>query len=480
MLPDRASRVNIRDGRPIQRASPTPVYFMPAPVLPLPLTAFERYMLDDDRADYPMTYPMELRFSGEICRPALEAAIDETLGRHPLLCARIEYSKHCGLCFVQSPGLRPPLDWDLEGVPLRFPNGRAIDLTREAGIRLWVRAHDATATLVVQFHHACCDGVGAIRFIGDLLAAYAIRTAAAGPRPTSVPVEPEHLRTRGKFNVEYPEPVGPARVIWSTLCEAGKWIVRRPVPLAIPGPLERQATEDFGDAEVASHRFDEHQTSLLRQIASRSTATVNDLLLRDLFLTIREWNERFQPGGSQSWVQINMPQNLRARSDDTMPAANKMSYAFLTRRARDLKDPKVLLEGIRLETKAIKEWSLGLYFIAGLSVVQMVPGLCRRLARGKRCFATTVLSNLGDFGRHLGTAFPKDQGRVVAGNIRLDGCWIVPPVRPMTRAAMLALTYANCLNLVVHTDRRYLPPSATGELLTRYVEKVERTIRQTA
>ena len=81
------------------------------------------------------------------------------------------------------------------------------------------------------------------------------------------------------------------------------------------------------------------------------------------------------------------------------------------------------------------------------------------MASGNRCFATAVLSNLGDFRRHLGIAFPDDQGRVVLGNLRLEGCWIVPPLRPLTRAAILALTYANCLNINVHTDPHRFRPA---------------------
>jgi hypothetical protein len=131
-----------------------------------------------------------------------------------------------------------------------------------------------------------------------------------------------------------------------------------------------------------------------------------------------------------------------------------------------------------LETKAIKEWSLGLYFISGLSFVQRVPGLYRRITRGNHCFATAVLSNLGDIRRQLVTAFPNDRGRVVLGNLRLEHCSMVPPIRPMTHAAFLALTYANCLNINVHSDPQRFPPGASRELLAQYVQKIERTMSQ--
>ena len=321
-------------GSRIRRTSPRTGNFMAEPayvaLFPLPLTAFERYMMDDDRADYPMTFPMKFQLSGEIHRPAFQSALDEALSRHPLLCARVERLRRRGLCFVHGSGQRPALDWDIEGVPPRFPNDRAIDLSREGGTRFWVRVGNGTATLLVQFHHACCDGLGAVRFLGDLFAGYATRTATEGAPPTRAPLELESLRTRGEFHVEYPKPVSLTRAVWSTLCETGKWIVRRPAPLAVPGPLASETGDETEYPGIEVHRFDEHQSLVLRQIASRSRATVNDLLLRDLFVTMREWNEKFQSGRTEPWMQINMPQSLRARSGDAMPAANKMSYVFLT------------------------------------------------------------------------------------------------------------------------------------------------------
>ena len=78
----------------------------------------------------------------------------------------------------------------------RLPHATAMDLFRQTGLRIWVLPADAATGVVLQFHHACCDGVGALRFISDLFAAYAaatkaiddpppLRTVAAGRLPTA-------------------------------------------------------------------------------------------------------------------------------------------------------------------------------------------------------------------------------------------------------------------------------------------------------
>jgi hypothetical protein len=433
-------------------------------------------MLADDQPGYPMTYPMEYDFSGEIDRAAFEAALEEAVARNPLLRARVEHCGRLGPCFVDAGEARPLLDWAAEGRPIRFPHGEAIDLSREVGLRLWVRQGDGRATLTTQFHHCCCDGMGAGRFIGDLFVAYGMRTAHGNQRPQFHPLEFHRLRTRGQFPFEPPEPVSLPRAMWATVCEAVKWATRHPSPLAAP-PEAPPATSDHAPfPRIAVHEFDEEQSGLLRRVASQCGATVNDLLLRDLFLTMKDWNAEFLPETPGEWLQINMPQNLREPSSGLMPAANKMGYVFLARRTREIDDPQVLLEGIHRETEAIKYWSLGLFFITGLSWTLKVPGLCPWIARRNRCFATAVLSNLGNFGRRFAGVFPYDHGRLVLGNLRLESFRAAPPLRRHTHATLVALTYANRLNLNINTSPQGLASVIAPELLDRYVRRILQTI----
>lgn len=56
---------------------------------PLCLTPFERYMMMDERAGYPMTFPLVWRVTGGIDRVQFEAAFQEALSWHPLLRGRV-------------------------------------------------------------------------------------------------------------------------------------------------------------------------------------------------------------------------------------------------------------------------------------------------------------------------------------------------------------------------------------------------------
>ena len=61
-----------------------------ATVFPLALTPFEYYYYSDDCAEYPTTFPVELRFSGTLVREHFAAALEETVRRHPLLRVNVE------------------------------------------------------------------------------------------------------------------------------------------------------------------------------------------------------------------------------------------------------------------------------------------------------------------------------------------------------------------------------------------------------
>lgn len=102
----------------------------------------------------------------------------------------------------------------------------------------------------------------------------------------------------------------------------------------------------------------------LRRHAKQTGSTLNDLLLRDLFLSFRDWMQATDSQRQGSTLRIGIPQNLRQDADNAMPAANRMGMVFLDRDFRLPVNPKDLLDGIRRETAQIKRWSLGLGMVS--------------------------------------------------------------------------------------------------------------------
>ena len=137
---------------------------------PLPLTPFESYMIADDQPDYPMTFVVRLQFDGCVERETFATALAIALARNPLLTARVD--DRDDPCWVAGE-ITPWLDFGPDTEPLTGGCARPIDPHHEPGLRTWVRVGDDTSRIIFQFHHACCDGIGAFHFVEDLLVAYA-------------------------------------------------------------------------------------------------------------------------------------------------------------------------------------------------------------------------------------------------------------------------------------------------------------------
>jgi hypothetical protein len=315
-------------------------------ILPLHLSPADLLWVAQDLPGYPSTFVIRLELSGRFDRPSWESAIGEALVRHPLLRAFIRPAKRGLPCWVAAPTGLPPIDWSVEGAPITCPRGEAIDLVHETGLRIWIRLDVDRARVLFQFHHACCDGTGAYRFIGDLLACYGAHTAGIDRAPLLSPVQLQMLRARSERILD-PVPIG----LRAGSALAWKILTRRPSPLAAPRAARRNHTvSEFPG--FLSRSLDREATQSLRAAAIERSATLNDLLIRDLFHAMHTWNRR-QGSTSRNRLRIMMPTDMRVAEDCEMPAANLTSYTFLSRDVRHWGSPAELLSSVQAETALI-------------------------------------------------------------------------------------------------------------------------------
>ena len=449
-----------------------------AALFPLPLTTFEKYMFWDDRPDYPMVFAFQLKLSGELHRAVFESSIDEALSCHPLLCTLVKSSARSGPVWMLAEGLKPTVNWDVLGTAIGSPCGERIDLNSEVGLRVWVRQGDGTAEVMLQFHHACCDGIGALRFIGHVLAAYGMRTASAGHHPTLHPCDPAGLVRRGHFAAQSSAQGSRARRVWASVRDGVRWVSRRSAILC-----PRDATSPVAAAPppflgTHRHRFDRSEMRRIRQAAMRQAVTVNDLLLRDMLQSVHQWNAGQELGSAKHWLRIAVPVNLRTGDDGRMSAANKVSYTFLTRQGGQCADSHELLRSIHLETDVITRRRRALLFLRGFRLMERVPGAIPLYMAANRCFATVVLSNLGNMSRRFGAQFPCESGKVVAGNMILEDIFSAPPVRANTRAAFLIGSYGEHFWICVRCDPWVFPADDAHRLLLFYVDRLKKTMAE--
>ena len=164
-------------------------------MFPLPLAAFEQYMLIDDNPEFPPTFFIQFQLKGHLNLRAHDEAYLEAVRRHPLLCCRVELRKG-RYYWVWSPESIASAELNPGVWQATKPWMQPINLFAETGVRAWGEVTDTGAEITLQFHHACCDGIGASQLMEDIAVCYARLTTEDEPLPELRPLRPDALLTR--------------------------------------------------------------------------------------------------------------------------------------------------------------------------------------------------------------------------------------------------------------------------------------------
>jgi hypothetical protein len=447
-------------------------------VFPLPLAPFEYYYYRDDTPEYPTTFPVELRFRGPLIRDYFVSALEKALGRHPLLRAVIDDTDRVPT-WIADPHGAARIAWQPASMPMVATGGEYLDVRSVPGLRTWVQASQSSARVLLQFHHACCDGLAALQFVQDVLFFY--KRAVGVDSPPLRRLDPQLLQRRGDLHDGTSADGSRIRRLGTAARDcyvtARIWsgiLLNTPAPLATdsqrPGPALGAATRELFAFEIES--LNASETACLHRAAVALDVTVNDLVMRDFLLTLDDWNARHATPAAR--LRILVPVNVRSRRDLRLPAANRIGFGFVTSTATHRQDPQQLLDAVRRDTRRIKNWKLPMYFLAGVTLARGIPTILDWALSRDRSFATAVLSNVGRF---LPEASLTRAERWRCGELELERVAGVPPLRRLTRAGMIVLEYAGETVLCLRCDPHLFTADETRELLGMIARRVRKTLR---
>lgn len=430
-------------------------------------------MVADDREAYPMNCGAEFIFQGQMQRAAFETALSKAVARHPMLGVELSRNSKGALTWIDL-GDQIKSQWLSKDTPnSEFANPKPIRWGKEAPLRVWVQTAEGRTNLQFEWHHACCDAAGGMLLVEDLFVFYANEMCDADPMEPR-PLDTSVLVKRGGLHAAVKQPLGDRIVaIWKDVCKSFSLGTHPPAKLA--SSRDDGPTIPTGSSRmryVARH-FDHDYLRSLRCAATEQGATFNDFVIKNLFVVAKKWNEIHTRVDPHQHFRIVMPMSLRGAAERQMPAANCLSYAFLTRSSQEIESDQ-LLAGIQEETHAMRKYQLPVGMLKKLRFLSRLGIGMERFFKEDTCCGTALLTNLGDPTRRFHSRFPRERGLIRVGNLLLENIVGIAPLRPLTRAIFDVFTYGNRLSLALRCDPHFFTEDDSNALVDLFARELEK------
>ena len=258
----------------------------------LKVTSVERFHLCDDTAENPNVIGCELTVSGIVDQDIATAALREAARRHPMSSARLS-GKHWILDDRNADQLYwlvvdPHDDND-------SPELRRIDPKTDAPGLFILQVDGDRTRLSFRTHHAAIDGGGGLQYVADWLLCYH-RISSQTSTPRSRKTDLATLERRNHLQLLGREFIGKLWIQPIAMLGAFKFMFRRIQPIVEPSTNDRsmvaEKMESVKDFQLLTTSIQSTELELLKQKASECKATVNELVLRAIFLAIHEFRKR--------------------------------------------------------------------------------------------------------------------------------------------------------------------------------------------
>jgi NRPS condensation-like uncharacterized protein len=395
------------------------------------LNILDQLYLHLDREAEPWSVHLEVGVEGAIDAERLRDAVLAGMRAHPIARARLRGALPTDVRYHWD------IAEDLDDVPLEVlacGDDVSLDLARERLLSqspplesappfaLTLAHHPGGDVVMLNLAHAAGDGMSAVRLMASFLRAY------AGESDPSPEVDPLEVRDIARLVNSRSLKARLARGV--TLVEQTGRLAESPARIAPQGARDRPG---YGFALL---RLDSSDLERVRS-HRRDGATVNDVLLAGLGVSIGRWNDRHDAAAGP--VSVMMPVNLRPAEWRNDVVGNFASYVSVRLAPRDLVDLSAAVSAARARTREIKRRdAAGLVVdLLELPTATLPTAVKRRFQdlitlSGDRFVDTAVLSNLG---RLEGVPRLDD----TAGNVK--DVWFSPPGRMPLGASLGAATH---------------------------------------
>lgn len=434
------------------------------------LTPFEEYMFWDETPAFPMTSWQRFRFSGRVDPELLLDALRAAATRHPLMNARVEM--HFGKPYWRFDSAEPDIlfyNSAEEEMGLIPPD---IKKTHGLGVfyRAWEEGGRPMTDLCFSVHHSVSDGIGNMCFFEDAFLNYAAKKGTTVPPDAYQTLSPESMSLRLA-------PKQTWKRYFRLLSHGTK--TTRDLLFHDAKPLLPVRKIDYTTPVVHPNRLElfyltPEETLAYRAKAKAEGLSLNDRLMCDYFRACGDFERKFVPTKNR-WIRVAMPINMRTPDLPTLFATNVVSMVFLDRRPSQITEDDAFAQGIHRETEWIKKTDQGYALLVNLRSKRNTLGGIKIVLHGRRCWSTTVLSNLGVLFNKTPLPHTED-GRLIVGDAVLESFFGVPQFRAKTFTGCGVWTYAGRLGFGMRYDDRYLTDEQSAFAFSAFEGRVRNYI----
>lgn len=392
--------------------------------------------MTNDFLSSPMEFVIRLCCVGEIDEAKFAAAISNALKQQPLLQANADVGPtHRQSYWKPAANVAPSVQW-LDGDPNQgkgYPDDfETIDLRDEIGIRVygWQYEVDGQSRIEIKFvfHHACCDGKGAVGFVEQVISEYQLLLGETLDR-NAVSLDCERILDRDR---RQPYSFGMIDRVKRALLVRPKRVInmlfRSPAKLCW---RPESTNELFADPpRLCSVTLDAETTKRLGAFAKSHAASTNAVVAAELFHVLNDCLTDLNGSAAKTnLLRIMIPFSLRDERHDQMPAANCVSMAYLEMQ-RDAID-RGMLANLQQQMVFIRKWKIQYSWIEAIESYARFWPLIRVIKRfqkedkATRQVATAVMSNLGRV--FDGACGSESCGKLKAGKLEVETVHLVLP-----------------------------------------------------
>jgi hypothetical protein len=402
----------------------------------------------------------------------LKESLNRALLKHPALRSRLivqsdhngEYQWNVmedGQVLFRSESADPSGDTKVDPTLWSDP----IDLVEDCGVRAGLLQKGPSEYLLrLEYHPAVADGPSALRYLDDVMAAYAFEHGADRQVDEAKFAE-RRLDFRAKTHIF---------LILS-------WVLRG--FFALVGAIWRahgrkvsssQARERSSDVATGStirtFQLTQHQTETLETVGRRAGGSITDVVLRDLSLALKATRDLSTVGWD---FDLLVERNQRLGGAARDPEGQLSSLSWLRLSAHGLRDRGTALRTVIGRASYLVDDPLSSGDLLRLSRVRRIA--LKKLASMVKVWPFPAV--FMDAGVPFATSFlPRDQdGAVVARGVKVESVGLVPSYWQLGAIAVGVVYYRKALRFAVREHPQMVSSDASATLVDRLEELVYQT-----